>query len=158
MANKILPKFETEASLTITMASLASSTAGVGRQSTMVDNSTTRYKRARLFIKIKLGTSPTSAKGVYVYGLRGDQNGTPSRTDAAGASDAALTVLNAPIIGVLGDKTSGAATGDVLQGEIMFEDLGAEWGVAIVHDTGVALDSTGGNHWVRYVGEEPEVQ
>lgn len=158
MANKILPFFDTEASLTITLASLASSTAGVGRQSTMVDNSTLRYKRVRVFIKIKLGTSPTSAKGVYVYALRGDKNATPHRTDGAGASDAALTVLNAPILGVLGDKSSGAATGDVLQGEFILEDPGPEWGIAIVHDTGVALDATAGNHWARYTGEEPEIQ
>jgi hypothetical protein len=158
MANKILPKFETAGTLTISLGSLASSTSGVGRQSTMVDNSTNRYKRVRLFLKIKLGTTPTSAKAIYVYGLRGDLNGTPHRTDGAGASDAALTVLNAPLIGVIKNKDSGASTGDNCYGEVIFEDPGPEWGIAIVHDTAVNLDATGGNHYARYIGEEPEVQ
>jgi hypothetical protein len=158
MANKILPFYDAGAALTITIAGLASSTAGVGRQSTMVDNSTTRYKRVRVFVKIKLGTSPTSAKAAYIYILRGDKNATPHRTDGAGASDAALTVLNAKLLGVLGNKTSGAATGDVLQDDFILEDPGPEWGIAIVHDTVAALDATGSNHWARYIGEDPEVQ
>jgi hypothetical protein len=37
-------------------------------------------------------------------------------------------------------------------------DPGPKWTVAIVHDTGVALNATGSNHWVRYRGTNPEVQ
>lgn len=154
MANEIKEKFSTPAGFTITLASLASSTAGVGRQSTLIDNSTTRYRKVIVYLKVKQGTSPTGSRFVYVYGIRGD--GT-IRSDGAGASDAAFTRLNAVELGVLINKSS-PATGDVLTGEFVFENPGPEWGIAIVHDTNANLDSTEGNHDYNWVGVNPEVQ
>lgn len=154
MPTEIKPLFGSPTAFTITLASLASSTAGAGRQSTLVDNSTTRYGRLLVFVKLKQGTSPTGNRGAQVYLLRGD--GT-NRDDGAGASDAALTVLNSQLIGMLVNKSS-PATGDVLQGWFIVEEPGKEFGIAIVHDTGVALDSTGGNHLSQYIGINPEVQ
>lgn len=154
MANEIKEKYSASAGFTITLASLASSTSGVGRQSTLIDNSATKYKRIIVYIKVKQGTSPTGNRFVYVYGIRGD--GT-IRDDAAGASDAAFTRLNAMELGVLANKAS-PATGDLLTGSFVFENPGPEWGIAIVHDTGVNLDSTEGNHDYNWVGVLPEVQ
>jgi hypothetical protein len=156
MANEIKDKYSAAAALTITLASLASSTAGVGRQSTIVDNSTNRYQKIKLYCQIKLGTSPSGSSGVYVFSIRGDQHATPYRTDGAGASDAALTVLNAPLLGVMRDLAS-PATGDVLYGEFELLTPGPEWGICIVHDTAVALNSTGGNHFCHWIGVDPEV-
>lgn len=136
--------------MTITLASLASSTNGLSaRQSTLIDNSSTGAHRVYVTVKIKLGTSPTASKFIYVWGLRGD--GT-DRDSSAGASDAALTIKNAYLLGVI-DTGSGATTGSVYRREFVFEAPGREWGVAIGHDTGVNLDSTGGNHSVYYVPE-----
>lgn len=154
MPNAILSKFATRATLTISLNSLATSTAGVGRQSTLVDNSATRYSRIILSASIKLGTSPTGNRAVYVYLIRG--NGT-ERADGAGPTDAGITVVNAELLGVMASKSS-PATGDVLVGAFLIEEPGPEWGIAIVHDTGVNLDSTGGNHVLSYVGVNPEVQ
>lgn len=154
MANEIREKFSASAGFTITLASLASSTSGAGRQSTLVDNSTTRYTKIVVYVKVKQGSSPTGNRGVYVYGIRSD--GT-LRSDGAGASDAAITVLNSPLLGTLTNKAS-PSTGDVLYGEFVFYDPGPEWGIAIVHDTGVNLDSTEGNHDYNWVGVLPEVQ
>src|SRR4051812_21154817 len=81
--------------LTITVASLATSTTGVGRQSTLVDNSTNRYGRVLVAVNIKLGTSPTASKAIYVYGIRSNKDGTAIRDDGAGASDAGWTRQNA---------------------------------------------------------------
>ena len=151
MANAILDKFSpTSTALTITLASLASSTAGLGRQSTIVDNTTNRNQDILLYVKITQGTSPTGSRGVYIYLIRDDNNGTNHRTDGAGASDAGLTVVNAELIGALRNIAS-PSTGDVLYGEFLVRRPGPKWGVAIVHDTAVNLDGTGGNHWVRYV-------
>jgi hypothetical protein len=50
------------------------------------------------------------------------------------------------------------ATGDNLQGDFLIHRPGPKWTIAIVHDTGVNLDSTGANHQVRWVGANPEVQ
>lgn len=157
MANEIKSKYSTSAALTITLASLASSTASVGRQSTLIDNTTNRFQKVVIYAKIKLGTSPTADRNVTFYLIRTDNDGTEHRTDGAGTTDAALTVKNAQPIGSLYVGNS-PATGDVLLGEFVVEDPGPEWGVAVVHDTGVNLDSTGSNHWVRYIGINPEVQ
>jgi len=141
------------AALTISLASLATSTAGVGRQSTIVNNSTTKYDYALLNVLIKLGTSPTANKSVYVYLIQ--SNGT-NRTDGAGASDAALTIKNAALIGIM---TTGSApgTGDNLRKTFNVEGLGQEWGIAIVHDSAVNLDSTGGNHVLTWAGYKYEL-
>lgn len=154
MANNIETEFGTATAFTITIASLASSTAGVGRQSTMIDNTTSRYSRLLVYVKFKQGTSPTGNRTVQVFLVRGD--GT-RRSDAAGASDAAITILNSQPIMTLSNKSS-PSTGDVLEGWCVVDDPGPEFGIAIVHDTGVNADSTGGNHSAYYVGMNPEVQ
>jgi len=138
--------------MTCSLASLASSTAGVGRQATMVDNSVTKYDGALLNLVIKLGTSPAANKSVYVYLIQG--NGT-NRTDGAGQNDAGLTVVNAAQIGIM--TTGSPSTGTVLRKSFWVEGLGVEWSIAIVHDSGVNLDSTGGNHVVTYQGYKWEM-
>jgi len=146
----IKPKFGTPAALTITLASLASSTAGVGRQSTLVDNSTTRYDLIRLFLKITTGTSPTAGKTIYIYAIRGD--GT-RRDDGAGASDAALTRVAATLLGTIAvDATSDKS----YQKSLLLPYPGPEWGILVVHDTTVNLNATGGNHHIYWVGEYME--
>jgi len=161
MPNAILPKYAAEQTLAITLGDgvngLASSTTGAGRQSTMVDNSVTRFKRIRLFIKLTQGAGGTGSKGAYVLALRGDGNtGSPHRTDNAGSGDAALTALNAPLIGVIGNQAS--APSGAVYGEFVLEDPGPEWGVLIYHDFGVNLSATGANHYVKWIGEYDEIQ
>ncbi len=155
MVNSRLDKYGTPAGLTITLGSLASSTAGVGRQSTIVDNTSARYTDILLAVSIKLGTSPTGNRSVQIYLIRDNNAGSPIRDDNAGASDAAITVLNAALIGVLTDTTG---SGDILTATFLISKPGPKWGVAVVHDTGVNLNSTNGNHILSYVGINPEIQ
>lgn len=157
MANVVLDKYASVVALTITLGSLATSTTGVGRQSTIVDNTTNRYQDILLSVSIKQGTSPTGNKSVQIYLIRDNNDGTAILDDNAGVSDAALTVLNAPLIGTLINKSS-PSTGDVLAGNFLITRPGPKWGIAIVHDTGVNLDSTNGNHVVSYIGLNPEIQ
>lgn len=147
--------FDASTALTITLASLASSTAGVGWQSTIVDNTTNRYQDVLVFFKIKQGTSPTGDKSVKVYLIRDDNHATNHRSDGAGASDAALTVLNAKLIKTVFNK-SAPATGEEVYGDILINRPGPKWGIAIVQSTGVPLDSNGANHWVRFIGLNQE--
>lgn len=156
MANEIKDKFAASAALTITLTSLADA---AGRQSTLVDNSSNRYQDLLVYVKIKNGSSaPTANSVVEVHLIRDDKDGgTEHVSDGAGASDAALTVLNAQLIGVIRNKSSPSA-GDVIYGEFFVQRPGPKWGVVIVNRTGQTLDSTGSNHWVRYVGCNPEVQ
>lgn len=156
MANEIKELFSATSGFTITLSGLASSTSGVGRQSNMVDNSVARASRVFVFVKAQQGSStPTSARGVYVYGIRGD--GT-YRDDGAGAVDAPFTGINSPLLGVLANKAAGAATGDYVQGWMVFDNPGKEFGIAISHDTGVNLGTTEANHAYKYVLDNPEVQ
>jgi len=144
------PKFSTPAQLTITLAALASSTTGVGRQCTLVNNSVTRYDLINLYGKITTGTSPTTGKAIYIYLLRGD--GT-RRTDSAGANDAAIARITAVLIKQIGiDATSDKA----YEWDAVIADPGPEWGIAIVHDTAVNLNATAENHAIFWVGSHME--
>jgi hypothetical protein len=157
MANEIKDKYGSSTALTITLASLATSTAGVGRQSTIVDNSTTKYQDVLVYVKITQGTSPTGSRRAYVYLIRDDGNATNHRSDGAGASDAGITIRNSMLLGILPNNAA-PSSNDVLYGEFLINRPGPMWGIAIVHDTAVNLNSTESNHWVRYVGLNPEVQ
>jgi len=158
MASEIKDKYSASAAFTITIASLASSTTFVGRQTTLIDNSTTRYSLIHVFGKFKQGTSPTGNRGVYLYAIRSDKDATtPHRSDGAGASDAGWTRANAEFIGV-GRNLASPATGDLIYVEGWIVNPGPEFGVGIYHDTGVALDSTGSNSWLRWIGNNPEAQ
>lgn len=153
-ASEIKSLFGTITAMTITVAAMATSNGTVGQQSTLVDNTVTRYSKVKVSVKIKLGTSPTSNRCVYLYLIRGDGTLTD---DNAGATNAALTVKNCTSLGCL-QTGSAAATGDVLTGTFEINEPGRIWGIAIAHDTGVNLDGTGGNHLVEYYGINPEAQ
>ena len=152
----ILAKFGTPTAITITIASLASSTAGVGRQSTLVDNTTDRFQSVHLYVKIKTGGSQTANKGIYLYLLKADKTSSAnSITDGAGTSDAGLTIKSAQQIA---GAMCVATTAQTYQFDCVINNPGPCWGVAIVHDTNENLDSTGGNHCIYYVGENQEAQ
>jgi len=139
------------ANFTITLASLANSTVGVGRQSTLIDNTTNRYLAAQINLKITMGTSPTANSLVYVYLIRYDN--TAIADDAAGASDAGWTQINASLLGtiVCSAATSNASYYEILNTEFL-GPLGPKWGIGIVNSTGVALNSTEGNHGYSWIG------
>lgn len=160
-ATRAYTSFEAGSSLfTITLTpggvGLASSTTGVGRQSTLIDNTGTRWQMIRVIASIRLGTSPVANRAVYFHRIGTD--GTSSvYTDGAGDSDAALTVKNAKIIGAF--TTGGApATGDFLKGEMELWYPGPKWGIAIWHDSGVNLDADAGDHSISWEGFYPDRQ
>lgn len=156
MANEIKSLFGSSTALTITLASLATSTTGVGRQSTLVDNSSVKAQKIQVYFKVTTGTSPTTGKSIRFYLIKGDNPASSNiRTDNADASDAAFTVINAPLLHVCQtDNTSD----ETYSGSFIIANPGPEWGIAVVHDTGVNLNSTAGNHDIRYVVENPEIQ
>jgi len=155
MANKILAEHEASALMTITLASLATSTVGVGRQSTLVDN-TDNAQMLRIFFDITTGTSPTVGKTIQFYLLSGDDAASPNIiTDGAGASDAGLTIASAPLVFVV---QTDATSDKHYKSSFLIRNPGPYWGIAIVHDTGVNLNATAGNHILRYVVENQEIQ
>lgn len=143
MAN-IKAAFSAVAAFTLTAASLASSAAGVGRQSTMIDNTTNLFFGALLNLLIKMGTTPTANTLVYIYLIRDNRDGTPLRDDNAGASDAGLTIINAQLIGVLINNaaTTGQNLAKILDTGALGQ-LGPGWGICLVQATQVALNASG---------------
>jgi len=147
--------------ITITLASLASSTAWAGRASTAVNNTSNLDLDHLVSGKIKLGTSPTVSKTVQVfaYAAQSIASGTPTYPDSITGSDAAKTMTSANVayscLRFLWAGTTDATTGLVLEMPPtsiaqVFGSVPPYWGVFVVQDSGVNLDSTGGNHSMQY--------
>lgn len=155
MTTPITSNFGTSTAMTITLASLASSTVGVGRQSSMIDNSSSLAQMIRIYFKVTTGTSPTANRSIQFYLLTADLISSPNIiTDGAGASDAGLTIVSAPLVYVI--PTSNTSD-KVYQGSFLIRNPGVSWGIAIVHDTAVNLNSTGSNHSLRYISENQQI-
>lgn len=147
--------------ITITLASLASSTTWAGRASTAVNNTSNLDLDHLVSGKFKLGTSPTVSKTVqvYAYAAQSVASGTPTYPDGITGSDAAKTMTSAnaafACLRFLWAGTTDATTGLVLEMPPtsiarVFGSVPPYWGVFVVHDSGVNLDSTGENHSMQY--------
>lgn len=149
-------QFAAAAAFTITLNSLASSNAGAGRQSTLVDNTTNLYLSAIVSVSLKMGTTPTANTLSYVYLIRSNNDGTPLIDDGAGASDAALTVVNASLLGVL--LCPSATTGAQITKNFdtsPLGPLGPKWGICVINSTQVALSASG--HTASFIGRTQTV-
>lgn len=144
--------FNTAATFTCTLASLANSTSGVGRQSTVVDNSAGLYQDALVTLKIKTGASGVSSTGFIAVYAFGTTDGGTTYTDNAGASDAALTISASRLIGTFPAVAN--ATTYVSQQMSVAAAFGgtlpAKWGIVVVNSSNAALDTTEGNHAKQY--------
>lgn len=150
------PAFQTAVTHTITLASLASDTTLVaGREGTAIDNAGTDDAiDATVGGKVTTGTSPTAARQIEVW-LYGSYDGT-TYSGAATGSDANLTPAEKTLLKLLtiiptvntSNKTYPWGPFSVAQA--FGGTLPRKWGVFIVHNTGVALNATGGNHEVKH--------
>ncbi len=139
--------------LTITLASLASSSAGVGRQSNLVTGNTAPY--AMIAVKFTVGGTPTANSLINTYLIRGDGTIT---NDNAGTGDAALTVINAPLLGsILCSGTTSNATYYGVFDTKNLGVLGSTFGVAVVNSTGVAANGTAAQFAVEYTPINPTI-
>ncbi len=159
MPNVILAEHDLASTpLTITLADLPSSTAGVGRQSTMVNNELLK-QIIHIFVKVTTHATiaVTADTNIFVYFLKGDDpNSSAHRTDGFGASDLGRTIVNARKLGVI--RVNAVTANVAYFGEYTVYNPGPEWGIAIVQDTGQLLHTTAGNHHVRWTGENQEIQ
>lgn len=153
--------------LTITLASLASSsTAVAGRQSTTISNATTKYMDVLLFGQITTGTSPTTAKSINIYVFAPTKIASSTATypvataTGLGETDAAATFEAEQLYSLrLAGSLTNNATSDraytlepVSIASLFGGVMPSKWGVFVTHSTGVALNSTAGNHWLHYTG------
>jgi len=153
MANEIQTKLDAFANFTITLASLAS---GAARQSTIITNPN-RRPAALINLRINSGNAPSAGTIYELYLIRSD-NITTYRTDNAGAADAAITIVNAQLLGTI-VVTNNANTnfyGDFDTSPL--GPLGPAWGIAVKNSTDQALNAAEGNHVKEYATYLPEIQ
>lgn len=149
--------------LTISLASLASSSSLVaGRESTAVVNTSNLDLDHLLSGVIRAGTSPTVSKTieVWVYAPIKVASGTPTYPDVLDGTDSDETITSANVkYSAL--RLAHAITVDATSDRDYFipptsiaslfgGSLPTHWGVFVTHDTGVALNATGSNHYLHY--------
>lgn len=157
--------------ITWTLASLAtSSTLLVGRESTIVDNTSNKFLDVLVSGQIMTGTTPTVDKSILIY------VSTPLKVVAsaftlpiAGATaltgiDAAATFdINQRNKLQLADAINVAATSDRAYSfafsiaQLFGGIMPLKWGLWVTHDTVAALNATAGNHWAHYIGIKADV-
>lgn len=153
--------YAADAAFTITLASLATSATWVaGREATSVSNGSNKYLDYEIYGKITTGTSPTVSTEIRVYAIKPIDDA-PTWPDVFDGTDSAETVTNTQILDRLPLLWSGivSATSDIAYPIISAPTLAQLWGLVpdnfsmfVAHNTGVNLNSTGGNHTLLYRG------
>lgn len=141
--------------LTMTLVSLASdANLLAGRESATLDNSSALAMDYILGGKVTTGTTPTTAKQIEVW-VAGSYDGTTYSGGATGA-DANLTFASEKtslkLLTVLPTDATSNHTyewGPFCVAQAFGGMVPQKWNVFIVHNTGVNLNSTGGNHEVK---------
>ena len=154
----LLSKYAAAATLTITLASLAS---GAYRQSAVVDNESNLYVDGLLGGKIRLGTSPTVGNiKIWLYGSWDGSTYTAGCTGADAAfipagEDAQLLLVSTIVTNTTTGHDYEFGPIDVAQafGFIMPR----KWGLVVQNNTGVALDATAGNHVIKFTGVNQQI-
>lgn len=151
--------YASAATLTITLASLANN---AWRESTVVDNTTNKYTDALLGGQIMTGTTPTvnTTIEVYLYALA---DGTVY-TGGASGSDAAYTADGeellfpvAQIIQIDATSNQGYVFGPVSVAAAFGGTMPSKWGVVVKNASAVALNATGGNHFIKFIGVKTDI-
>lgn len=149
------------AALTITLTGLpTSSDLTVGREATGVSNATNRYLDVLVGAQATTGTGPTTGKQIELHAI-GALDDTPTYPDVFDGTDSAETITSTDIktaickrIGfTLTNNTSDRAYPLALQGLRPLwggDALPVAWTVFLTHSTGVNLNATAANHFVKY--------
>lgn len=150
--------YGTASDVTITLASLASDTNLLtGRESTAIDNTSSLVLDYLVSGKITAGTSPTASRSIEVWAV-GSWDGT-NWPDVFDGTESAETITSADIKASVCRFVAAMATSSTSNVTYHFGpvSLAAAFGgvlppkvvVFVTHSTGVALNSTSGNHQIR---------
>lgn len=149
------PKYQsTTGSLTVTIASLADSSA---RASTSVSNTTTVFDDVMFMVKVKTAAAATSATGyVNIYGYAGISGSTFA--EGISGSDGAVTLSSPPNVQLLAQITANANSTTYTAGPFSFcktyglSTMPPVWGLVVQNKTGATLDATAGSHAIWWQG------
>jgi hypothetical protein len=156
--------YAASAAITISLASLAtSSTFVAGQESNQIDNSSNLYDDALVSGKITVGTTPTTNTQILVYVWGADTDITGANLDVLDGADSAETLTSAGVrngllkLGASLDVDSNTSNRVYYIGAFSVAQLFGGvmpkfWGLFVTHNTGVNLNSTGGNHALAYQG------
>lgn len=149
--------------IAITLASLASDAALLaGRGGPGVDNTSTLDLDHLVSGQIMVGTSPTANTNieVWAFSYQSIAAGTPTYPDSFTGTDANKTLTNLGVkygaLRLLASISVTAATSNVAYPIAptsiaqLFGQMPQFYGLFVVHNTGVALNATGGNHSLVY--------
>ena len=151
------PANQAVATLACTLASLASDTALLaGRASAAANNGTDDAIDAVVGGKVTTGTTPTASRQieVWAYGSHDDvlYSGGATGADAAlspqGGAKSLLTLLT--VIPTNGTSNQQYNWGPFSIANAFGGVMPRRWGIYIVHNTGVNLHATAGNHEIKY--------
>lgn len=166
MANNILWKYGTTTTITASVASLASDTnllAGI--ESAPVDNRTDGAEDHIMSGKFTTGTSPTASRQIEIWAVAWDSNAWPDVFDGTSSAE---TITSSDIKNALCKSVAILPTNNTSDRTYSFTGvsmktvfggvLPSQYVLFVVHNTGVALNATAGNHELRYQTVYPQVQ
>jgi hypothetical protein len=156
------PVYGTPTAMTITLASLASDTNLVaGRESTALDQKDSLDAIDVLVGgKVTTGTGPTTARQieVWAYGSYDDTEfcGSATGSDANLTPDEKSNLRLLTIIPTVATNDKAYKWGPFSIAQAFGGSIPVQFGIYIVHNTGVNLNATGGNHEVVYTSVKYE--
>ena len=150
--SEIRTKMSSEVAFTITLASLANASA---RQSSAVSNSNSA-PAALISVRLKSGAAAPTVGTVYEVYLWRD-TGTIT-DDGLGASDAAATIENCPLLGTIVVTATANKTFYGIFDTAPLGPLGPTFGIAIKNSTGQTISTTEADHAAFYNFYVPEAQ
>lgn len=155
----IKTEYAASSALTITLASLAtSSTWLAGAESDAVDNTTNKHLDYLLAGKITVGTTPTASTEIRVYVVALEEDATwPDVFDGTGSAETVTSAgvgsgfLKLAAVMLVDATTSDRAYwfGPVSVASLFGGVMPKKFVVFVTHNSGVNLNATGGNHAVN---------
>jgi len=166
MPNDVLTKYAASTTLTASLASLASDTNLLaGLESSVIDNSTNGYEDYLISGKITTGTSPTTARQIEVWAVGWDGNGYPDVFDGTSSTE---TITSTDIKNSICKPIAIMSTNNTSDRTYWFTGVSLKTAFSgvlpskavlfVVHNTGVNLNATAGNHELRIQGVYPQIQ
>ncbi len=166
MANDIRWRYGATSTITNAVASLASDTNLLaGYESVVIDNTTDGFEDIILSGKRTTGTSPTASRQIEIWAVAWDSNAWPDVFDGTSSAE---TITSADIKNALCKAVAVLPTNNTSDRTYSFTGvsmktvfggvLPSQYVLFVVHNTGVALNATTGNHELRYQGIYPQVQ
>ena len=163
--------YGTKTTITIGLATtpLASnSTLVAGRESNEIDNTTNKYDDAMVQGKVTVGASPTSSTQIQVWVWGSDTSAATTNLDTLDGADSDETLTSTGIrdgllklgaVVSVDSTTSNRAyyIGAFSVAQLFGGNMPKYWGIWVTHNTGVALNSTSGNHDITYTGIKYDV-